>query len=130
MIYHLHVTFLQCDAVDPADVAAVAKGVKRAIATYGTPALKEMIQNCMAQDLSWKVSMLSSHKNCILERKEDQFEVDKFSQYTVFKKFCWFMQGPSTLWEKMLLGLDVAGSEPGVEGEEIAPLAKENVATP
>ncbi|GKV04047.1 hypothetical protein SLEP1_g16261 [Rubroshorea leprosula] len=83
---------VKCDAVDPADVAAVAKGVKRAIATYGTPALKEMIQKCMAQDLSWK--------------------------------------GPSRLWEKMLLSLEVAGSEPGVEGEEIAPLAKENVATP
>ncbi|GLT64640.1 hypothetical protein SLA2020_371200 [Shorea laevis] len=83
---------VKCDAVDPADVAAVAKGVKRAIATYGTPALKEMIQNCMAQDLSWK--------------------------------------GPSRLWEKMLLSLEVAGSEPGIEGEEIAPVAKENVATP
>lgn len=40
------------------------------------------------------------------------------------------MQGPSKLWEKMLLSLNVAGSEPGIEGEEIIPLAKENVATP
>ncbi|CAN1299561.1 Granule-bound starch synthase 1, chloroplastic/amyloplastic, partial [Linum perenne] len=55
-------------------------------------ALKEMIQNGMAQDLSWK--------------------------------------GPARLWEKMLLGLEAAGSEAGVEGDEIAPLAKENVATP
>lgn len=40
------------------------------------------------------------------------------------------MQGPAKLWEKMLLSLDVSGSEPGIEEEEIAPLAKENVATP
>ena len=40
------------------------------------------------------------------------------------------MQGPSKLWEKLLLSLEVAGSEPGIEGEEIAPLANENVATP
>ncbi|THG06363.1 hypothetical protein TEA_016967 [Camellia sinensis var. sinensis] len=83
---------VDCDAVDPADVDAVATTVTRALATYGTPALKEMIQNCMAQDLSWK--------------------------------------GPAKKWEQLLLGLEVAGSEPGIEGEEIAPLAKENVATP
>ena len=40
------------------------------------------------------------------------------------------MQGPARLWEKVLLSLNVAGSEAGTEGEEIAPLAKENVATP
>lgn len=83
---------VECDAVDPADVTAVATNVKRALASFGTPVLKEMIQNCMAQDFSWK--------------------------------------GPARQWEKMLLSLDVAGSEPGIEREEIAPLAKENVATP
>ncbi|XP_062146031.1 granule-bound starch synthase 1, chloroplastic/amyloplastic [Alnus glutinosa] len=83
---------VECEAVDPADVTAIATSVKRALAAYGTPALKEMIQNGMAQDLSWK--------------------------------------GPARLWEKMLLSLNVDGSEPGIEGEEIAPLAKENVATP
>ncbi|MBA0616081.1 hypothetical protein Godav_016159 [Gossypium davidsonii] len=83
---------VECDTVDPRDVDKVAKGVIRALATYGTGAMREMIQNCMAQDLSWK--------------------------------------GPSTLWEKILLSLEVAGSEPGIEGEEIAPLAKENIATP
>ncbi|KAH0975149.1 hypothetical protein GBA52_017048 [Prunus armeniaca] len=81
-----------CDEVDPADVTAIATTVKRALAAYGTPALNEMIQNCMAQDLSWK--------------------------------------GPSKQWEQMLLSLEVAGGEPGIEGEEIAPLAKENVPTP
>lgn len=40
------------------------------------------------------------------------------------------MQGPAKKWEKFLLGLEVAGSEPGIDGEEIAPQAKENVATP
>jgi hypothetical protein len=50
----------QCEAVDPADVTAIATSVKRALAAYGTPALKEMIQNGMAQDLSWKVSMISA----------------------------------------------------------------------
>lgn len=51
------VEYCQCDRIDPADVAAVAKHVNRAVATYGTPDLKEMIQNCMALDLSWKVSI-------------------------------------------------------------------------
>lgn len=45
---------VECKTVDPADVMALATTVKRALTTYGTPALKEMIQNCMAQDLSWK----------------------------------------------------------------------------
>jgi granule-bound starch synthase len=40
------------------------------------------------------------------------------------------MQGPARLWEKILLNLNVTGSKAGTEGEEIAPLAKENVATP
>lgn len=40
------------------------------------------------------------------------------------------MQGPAKLWEKLLLDLEVAQSEPGIEGEEIAPLSKENVPTP
>lgn len=35
---------------------ALAKTVSRALAVYGTPAFTEMIENCMAQDLSWKVS--------------------------------------------------------------------------
>ncbi|KAK3194523.1 hypothetical protein Dsin_025833 [Dipteronia sinensis] len=83
---------VECEAVDPADVTAVAKTVKSALATYDTPALAEMIQNCMAQDLSWK--------------------------------------GPAKRWEEVLLSLEVAGSKPGIEGEEIAPLAKENIATP
>lgn len=39
-------------------------------------------------------------------------------------------QGPAKKWEEELLSLGVAGSEPGIEGEEIVPLAKENIATP
>ncbi|CAN0840796.1 Granule-bound starch synthase 1, chloroplastic/amyloplastic [Linum grandiflorum] len=83
---------VECEEVDPADVAKIVAGVTRVLATFGTAALKEMIQNGMGQDLSWK--------------------------------------GPARLWEKMLLGLEAAGSEAGIEGDEIAPLAKENVATP
>ncbi|PON97213.1 Glycogen synthase [Trema orientale] len=83
---------VECDAVDPADVQSVAKNVIRALATYGSLALTEMIKNGMAQDLSWK--------------------------------------GPAKKWEEVLLSLGVAGSEAGNDGEEIAPLAKENVATP
>ncbi|KAJ0582095.1 putative NDP-glucose--starch glucosyltransferase [Helianthus annuus] len=37
---------------------------------------------------------------------------------------------PAKKWEEVLLSLGVEGSEAGIEGEEIAPLAKENVATP
>lgn len=39
-------------------------------------------------------------------------------------------QGPAKKWEQVLLSLGVDGSAPGIDGEEIAPLAKENVATP
>nr|ACJ86355.1 granule-bound starch synthase I [Oryza sativa] len=39
-------------------------------------------------------------------------------------------KGPAKNWENVLLGLGVAGSAPGIEGDEIAPLAKENVAAP
>lgn len=39
-------------------------------------------------------------------------------------------QGPAKKWEEELLSLGVASSEPGIEGEEISPLAKENIATP
>ncbi|KAK1420257.1 hypothetical protein QVD17_21701 [Tagetes erecta] len=83
---------VECETVDPVDVTAIATTVKRALAVYGTPAFSEMIQNCMAQELSWKK--------------------------------------PAKKWEEVLLSLGVDGSEAGIEGEEIAPLAKENVATP
>ena len=55
----------QCDKVDPADVAAIVKTVVRALATYATAALKEIILNCMAQDLSWKVcTRVNSKHEC------------------------------------------------------------------
>ncbi|XP_057423486.1 granule-bound starch synthase 1, chloroplastic/amyloplastic-like [Lotus japonicus] len=90
--FHTGAFNVECETVDPADVDKLATTVKRALQTYGTPVLKEMIQNCMAQDFSWK--------------------------------------GPAKQWEKALLSLEVAGSEAGIDGEEIAPLAKENVPTP
>lgn len=52
--------WLQCETVDPDDAKALEMTVKRALKTYGTAALEEMIQNCMAQDLSWKVSKHST----------------------------------------------------------------------
>ncbi|KAJ1404012.1 Starch synthase, catalytic domain [Sesbania bispinosa] len=90
--FHMGAFNVECETVDPADVEKLATTIKRALLTYGTQALKEMIQNCMAQDFSWK--------------------------------------GPAKQWEKALLSLEVAGNEPGIDGEEIAPLAKENIATP
>ncbi|KAJ1407962.1 granule bound starch synthase [Sesbania bispinosa] len=39
-------------------------------------------------------------------------------------------KGPAKKWEEVLLSLGVLGSEPGIDGEEIAPQAKENIATP
>uniref|UniRef100_A0A0E0HZG5 Starch synthase, chloroplastic/amyloplastic n=1 Tax=Oryza nivara TaxID=4536 RepID=A0A0E0HZG5_ORYNI len=90
--FHMGSFNVECETVDPVDVTAVASTVKRALKQYNTPAFQEMVQNCMAQDLSWK--------------------------------------GPAKKWEEVLLGLGVEGSQPGIEGEELAPLAKENVATP
>jgi hypothetical protein len=40
------------------------------------------------------------------------------------------MQGPAKQWEEVLLRLRGRGDGQGFDGEEIAPLAKENVATP
>lgn len=90
--FHAGVFNVECETVDPDDVDKLATTVNRALKTYGTQAMQEIIQNCMAQDFSWK--------------------------------------GPAKLWENALLSLEVAGNEPGIDGEEIAPLAKENVATP
>ncbi|RDY14305.1 hypothetical protein CR513_00645 [Mucuna pruriens] len=90
--FHTGTFSVKCEAVDPADVEKLATTVNRALGTYGTPVMEDMIQNCMAQDFSWK--------------------------------------GPAKQWEKVLLSLEVAGSKPGIDGEEIAPLAKENIATP
>ncbi|KAL2902969.1 Granule-bound starch synthase 1 chloroplastic/amyloplastic [Bienertia sinuspersici] len=81
---------VECETIDPNDVTALATTVKGALKTYDTPSMKEMIQNCMAQDVSWKE--------------------------------------PAKLWEKLLLTLDVPGSEPGVDAEEGATPAKEKVA--
>ncbi|CAK8572219.1 unnamed protein product [Lathyrus sativus] len=83
---------VECEDVDPDDVDKLAATVKRALKTYGTPAMKEIILNCMAQNFSWKK--------------------------------------PAKLWEKALLNLEVTGNVAGIDGDEIAPLAKENVATP
>ncbi|KAK7344106.1 hypothetical protein VNO77_13376 [Canavalia gladiata] len=88
--FHMGAFSAECEAIDPADVEKLATTIKRALRAYGTPALKEIIQNCMAQDFSWK--------------------------------------GPAKQWEKVLFNLEVAGNEPGIDGEEIAPLAKESVA--
>ena len=90
--FHMGSFSVECETVDPADVTAIASNVKRALQLYDTPAFHGMVQNCMAQDLSWKE--------------------------------------PAKKWEEVLLGLGVEGSQPGIEGEEIAPLAKENVAAP
>lgn len=39
-------------------------------------------------------------------------------------------QGPARKWEEALLNLQVDGASPGQEGDEIAPKAPANVATP
>ncbi|VAH34334.1 unnamed protein product [Triticum turgidum subsp. durum] len=90
--FHMGSFNVEFETVDPADVAAVASNVTRALKQYKTLSFHAMVQNCMAQDLSWK--------------------------------------GPAKKWEEALLGLGVEGSQPGIEGEEIAPVAKQNVATP
>ncbi|THU73775.1 hypothetical protein C4D60_Mb04t26410 [Musa balbisiana] len=90
--FHMGPFSVECAVADKADVQKVVKTVKRALKVYGTPAFAEMIQNCMAQDLSWK--------------------------------------GPAKKWEQFLLSLGAANSEPGIDSEEVAPVAVENVAAP
>lgn len=57
----------------------MATTVKRALATHGTSALYEMIKNCMAQDLSWKVT-----KRTILPIKHND-PANKFLQFECFR---------------------------------------------
>eukprot|EP00850_Spirogloea_muscicola_P007942 SM000041S15501 [mRNA] locus=s41:446932:451623:- [translate_table: standard] len=84
---------VDCDEVDPKDVAALVAGVHRALEAYKTHDFTNLIKNGMALDLSWK--------------------------------------GPAKKWEDALLALQVAGSKPGLaDGEEIAPKAVANLATP
>nr|AEH27527.1 putative starch synthase [Amorphophallus konjac] len=52
--FHMGAFHVDCDAVDPKDVEAVATTVRRAIRVYGTDQFSQMIRNCMAKDLSWK----------------------------------------------------------------------------
>ncbi|XP_074582770.1 granule-bound starch synthase 1, chloroplastic/amyloplastic-like [Curcuma longa] len=53
---------------------------------------------------------------------------EEMIQTCMAQDFSW--KGPAKEWEKFLLSLGLEGSEAGIEGEEVAPLAKENVATP
>jgi len=48
-----HIGALNPDALDPADVGALAATVARAAQVYGTPAYRRMVEACVAQDLSW-----------------------------------------------------------------------------
>lgn len=52
--FHMGDFNVECATVDPVDVLKIVQTVGRALAVYGTLAFKEMIQNCMSQDLSWK----------------------------------------------------------------------------
>ncbi|KAJ4851180.1 hypothetical protein Tsubulata_000475 [Turnera subulata] len=52
--FHMGAFSVECDVVDPADVAAIVETVERALGVYGTSAFVEMIKNCMSLELSWK----------------------------------------------------------------------------
>lgn len=52
--FHMGRFSVECEAVDTADVQKVVSTLKRAIKIVGSTLHEEMIQNCMAQDLSWK----------------------------------------------------------------------------
>lgn len=77
----------------------------------------------MAQDLSWKVGTYANKFSNVTLQLQTLCE-NKDNPLTSL------IQGPAKKWEEVLLGLGVEGSKAGIEGEEIAPLAKENVATP
>ncbi|XP_078448387.1 UDP-Glycosyltransferase superfamily protein [Wolffia australiana] len=52
--FHMGAFNIDCDAVDPADVEAIVTAVEQAAEVYGTAQFEGIIQNCMAQDLSWE----------------------------------------------------------------------------
>ncbi|KAL8141840.1 hypothetical protein V2J09_014872 [Rumex salicifolius] len=47
--FHMGRFSAQCKAVDPADVAALVRTVRRAVGVHGTPTMREMILNCMSR---------------------------------------------------------------------------------
>ncbi|CAD6220228.1 unnamed protein product [Miscanthus lutarioriparius] len=102
--FHMGSFSVECETVDPADATAVASTVRRALKQYDTPALHEMVQNCMTQDLSWKLLV------------------------KIRITLVYLGPGAAKKWEEVLLGLGVEGSQAGIDGEES--LAMENVATP
>lgn len=80
----------------------------------------------MAQDLSWKVTTAQICK----DHTTQQASLLPLAYAHVGDGGLQCTQGPAKNWENIILGMGVAGSEPGIVGEEIAPLAKENVAAP
>lgn len=55
-MHHLYIYYLRAQGsiIDPKDVEALTKTVKRAIKIYDTPAFTQITKNCMEQDFSWK----------------------------------------------------------------------------
>ena len=85
--------------------------VKRASSVYGTEQFTEIIQNCMAQDLSWEVRYVQPALllSCC------------FAPVHVLSHFSFALQEPAKKWEKVLLDLISGGDAP----EEAAKPAKE-----
>nr|CAD1830100.1 unnamed protein product [Ananas comosus var. bracteatus] len=52
--FHMGPFGVECYAVDKADVEKIITTVKRALKVIGTRKFEEIIQNCMAEELSWK----------------------------------------------------------------------------
>lgn len=53
-----------------------------------------------------------------------------FATYVIRVSIDHLSQGPAKKWEQFLLSLGAANSEPGIDSEEVAPVAVENVAAP
>lgn len=74
----------QCSKVDPADVLKIVAAVGRALAVYGTLAFREMIKNCMSQDLSWKVDIYRSF--CIWDKCGINMFPNSLSSYRALRR--------------------------------------------
>ncbi|PKA59986.1 Granule-bound starch synthase 1, chloroplastic/amyloplastic [Apostasia shenzhenica] len=81
---------------------------------------------CETVDPADVTAITSTVKRALKVYRSPHFKV--MVQNCMARDLSW--KGPAKKWEEVLLSLGVAGSEAGADGEEIAPLAKENVAAP
>ncbi|CAN6466296.1 unnamed protein product [Victoria cruziana] len=82
--------------------------------------------NCEAVDPADIRALVNSVRRSLAIYRTPAHE--EMIRHCMAQDFSW--KSPARKWEETLLNLEVAGSQPGFEGEEISPLAEHNIARP